>query len=71
LAIQPGEGETAEAWFKQRISVQRSDKSGRIVYFAEIQAATRAAEQAVSLFQRGDVEAAKTFAREALKHLAG
>jgi hypothetical protein len=70
-AIQPGEGETAVVWLKHRISVQRNDKGGGIVYSAEVDAAARAAEQAVSLFRRGDVEAAKPFALEALKHLGG
>jgi hypothetical protein len=61
----------AVVWLKQRIRVQRNDKGGGIVYFTEVEAATRAAEQAASLFRRGDVEAAKPFALEALKHLDG
>jgi hypothetical protein len=70
-AIRPGEAEAAVVWLRQHIKVQRNDKGGGIAYFAEVEAAARAGEQAVSLWRRGDAEAAKPLALEALEQLGG
>jgi hypothetical protein len=65
--IQPGEPAQAIAWLKQRIWIRGSDKGREPEHHPEIEAAARAAERAFALFQRGDVDAAKPLALEALK----
>ena len=65
--FEPDEPAKAVRWLQQRIRMTRNDKGGGTVYNHEVEAAARAAEQAVSLYQRGDAEEAKTHALEALK----
>jgi hypothetical protein len=70
-AIQPGEPAQVVAWMKQRIWIKGSDKGREAQHHPEIEAAARAAEQAFTLFRRGEVEAAKPLALEAMKMFTG
>jgi hypothetical protein len=70
-AIQPREPEQAVAWLKQHTWLKGSDKEREAQYHPEIEAAARAAEQAFAHFRRGEVEAAKPLALEALKMFTG
>jgi hypothetical protein len=69
--FEPGEPAQAVAWLEQRIRITRLDKGGGVQYNPQIEAAARAAERAVALYQQGDIEAAKPLALEALKLLNG
>jgi hypothetical protein len=69
--FEPREPAEAVTWLKRRIRITRNDKGGGVQYNPEIEAAARAAERAVALYQHGDVEAAKPLALEALKMLNG
>jgi hypothetical protein len=69
--FEPGEPIEAVEWLKQRIRTTRSDKRGGVQFNPQVEAAARAAERAVALYQQGDVEAAKPLALEALKLLNG
>lgn len=69
--IQPGEPAAAVAWIKQRIWIRVGDKGREPEHHTEIEASARAAEQALALFRRGDVDAARPLALEALKMFTG
>jgi len=69
--IQHGEPAQVVAWLTQRIRIARPDKGGGTVYNPEMATAARAAEEAFALFSRGEVEAAKPLALEALSKLGG
>ena len=69
--IQPGEPAAAVTWIKQRIWTRGGDKGREPEHHPEIEASAHAAEQALALFRRGDVDAARPLALEALNMFTG
>jgi len=69
--IQPGEPAAVVAWLRARTWMKGEDKGREAQHHPEMEAAARAAEQAFALVRRGEAEAAKPLALEALKAFTG
>jgi hypothetical protein len=65
--IEPGEPAQAAAWVKQRIWMKGNDKGREAQDMPEMEAASKAADKAVALYNEGKFEEAKPFALAALK----
>jgi hypothetical protein len=58
-------------WLEERIWLTPRDKGSRPQYQPHVESAARAAQQAVTSYERGDMASAKPYAEEALKNLEG
>jgi hypothetical protein len=67
--IEPGQPVQAVAWLKQRIWIEPHYTVKEPMFNEGMELVWRAAEKAVALYERGDFEAAKPLALEALKPL--
>lgn len=69
--IEQGEPEQAVAWIKQRIRMKGHDKGREAQHSPAMEAAWKAADKAVTLYNAGRADEARPFAAEALKSAFG
>jgi hypothetical protein len=69
--IQPGETDEAVNWIKERVWMTPRDKGEKAQHYPHLEAAALSAEKAISFFERGNADAARPLALEALRMLSG